>query len=76
MRPQIPAYHVAAVFPIAAATADVREASDDLDAHHVFRHLIVEVALHAKPERRTVGDWQVLAVEAASEDALVLNLNS
>src|SRR5690349_24549293 len=47
------------VLPVAAVSAgDVREALDELDAHHVLRVLVAQLALDAKADRRAVPDRQ------------------
>jgi hypothetical protein len=45
---------VAAIFPEAAmAAADRRNAIHRFDAHHIFRHLVTELALAATEARQT-----------------------
>ena len=67
--PRVPL--VAAVLPEAAAAArDVGEAFDRLDAHHVFRHLVAELALDPQPQRRAVLDGQGREVHLVGEDGL------
>src|SRR5262245_17739109 len=62
---------IAAVFPEAAAAAtNAGEPFDRLDAHHVFRHLVTELPLEAKSERRAMRNGQRRAVHVIGEDGL------
>src|SRR5262245_52558030 len=62
---------IAAIFPeAAAAAANSGEPLHRLDTHHIFRHLVAELALDAEPERRTVGDRERRAVHLIGEDRL------
>src|SRR5260370_697073 len=59
------------IFPPAAASlADRVEPINDLDAIDVLRVLVAYLHLHAKAERRTVTDRQLLAVHTVSQDGL------
>ena len=62
---------VAAIFPEAAmAAADRRNPIHRLDAHHIFRHLVTELALDPEPERRAVRNGQRRAVHVVGENGL------
>src|SRR5258708_3315550 len=69
------------VFPPAATPLPDRvEPIDDLDAIDVLRVLVANLHLHAKAERSTVADRQLLAVHSVSQDGLrmerVLEVNA
>src|SRR5580765_4668493 len=62
---------VAVVFPITALPArDLVEALHELDAQHVLRVLVTELALDAQADRRAVRDRQPLVVELIGQDRL------
>src|SRR5262249_54303501 len=64
---------VAAVLPVTAlALADSVEALDELDATHVLRGLVAQLALHAKTKRGAVGPGQGLIVHVVGEDGLLV----
>src|SRR5216683_2431202 len=59
------------VFPPAATPLPDRiEPINDLDAIDVLRVLVANLHFHAKAERRTVADRQLLAIHSVSEDGL------
>src|SRR5258708_6819347 len=50
---------VAAVLPESAlAAAHIREGLDRLDPHHIFRHLVAELALDTQAQRGAMRDGQ------------------
>src|SRR5271169_423885 len=62
---------IAAILPEAAATAPKRrKVIDGFDPHDIFGHLVPELALDPKPQRRTVLDRQGPAVHVIGEDGL------
>src|SRR2546425_4263112 len=62
---------VALVLPVTALPAcDLVEALHELDAHHVLRVLVAELALDAQADRRAVRDRQRFVVELVGEEGL------
>src|SRR5258706_10535624 len=59
------------IFPPAAASLPDRiETIDNLDAIDILRILIADLRLHAKPERCSVADRQLLAIHSVGQDGL------
>src|SRR5579863_10545905 len=62
---------VAAILPKAAvAPADVAEGLDGFDAHHVFRHLVAELAFDPQAQRGAMGYGKRFIVHLIGEDRL------
>src|ERR1700722_3267651 len=67
--PRVPL--VAAILPKAAvAPADVAERLDGFDPHHVFRHLVAELAFDPQTQRGAMGDRKRFVVHLIGEDRL------
>src|SRR4029078_5678588 len=54
----------------AAPAANSGKPIHRLDTHHIFRHLVTELALDAEPERRTMRNWQRRTVHVVGEEGL------
>ena len=68
--PGIPDRIVKVFPPATTPLSDPVEPLNDFDAIDVLRVLVANLHLHAKAERRTVPDRQLLAIHSVSQDGL------